>query len=52
MIAPGVPSVPVGKIALPPGAPRTVVATFDDESIPVRTWSIRDNQVSVAEFTW
>jgi len=52
MIAPGVPSVPVGKIALSAGPPRTVVATFDDESIPVRTWSIRDNQVSVAEFTW
>jgi len=52
MIAPGVPSVPVGKLALPAGPSRTVVATFNDESIPVRTWSIRDNQVSVAEFTW
>jgi pimeloyl-ACP methyl ester carboxylesterase len=51
-IASGVPSVPVGKLALPAGQPRTVVAAFNDERIPVRTWSMRDNQVSVAEFTW
>jgi triacylglycerol lipase len=51
-VAPGVPAVPVAKLALPAGPPRTVDAVFNREHIALRSWPMKDNQVSVAEFTW
>jgi pimeloyl-ACP methyl ester carboxylesterase len=51
-IAAGVPSVPLGRLAFPADPPRTVFAEFNGERIPTRTWPLRDNQLSVAEFTW
>ena len=50
-IADGVPSVSSAKVALT-AAPRPVVAAFNHERIVLRTWPMRDSQVSVAEFTW
>lgn len=51
-IAPGVPSVSAAKLAFPAEPPQTVEAVFDNERIATRTWPIKDDQVSVAEFTW
>ena len=51
-LAPGVPSGSVAKLALPAGTPRTVEAVFNRERIALRSWPMKDNQVSVAEFTW
>ena len=51
-IGPGVPSVPVAKLALPARSPQTVEAVFNREHIAIRSWPMKDNQVSVAEFTW
>jgi hypothetical protein len=48
----GVPSVSVAKLAFPAEPQRTVEAVFDREHIATRTWPIKDDQVSVAEFTW
>jgi triacylglycerol lipase len=48
----GVPAVPVAKLALPDGPPRSVDAVFNRERIVMRSWPMKDNQVSVAEFTW
>ena len=50
-LAPGVPSVSLLKQDFP-AEPRTVTAVFDREHIALRTWPIKDDQVSVAEFTW
>jgi hypothetical protein len=49
-INPGVPSVSVGKLRLPPGELRAVPARFNDESITVRNWPAADNHITVAEF--
>lgn len=48
----GVPSVSVAKLDFPAEPPETVMAVFNHEHIPTRTWPMKDNQVSVAEFTW
>jgi pimeloyl-ACP methyl ester carboxylesterase len=45
----GVPSVSTGKLALD-AQPRTVLAVFNNETIAVRTWPAKNNQVTVAEF--
>jgi triacylglycerol lipase len=49
-VTPGVPAVPVAKLALPSG--QTVEAVLNREHIATRSWPMKDNQVSVAEFTW
>jgi pimeloyl-ACP methyl ester carboxylesterase len=48
----GVPSVSVAKLAFPAEPQQTVTAVFNREHIAVRTWPMKDDEVSVAEFTW
>jgi hypothetical protein len=45
----GVPGVSVGKLAFD-ASPRTVVAVFNNETIPTRTWPAKDNHLVIAEF--
>lgn len=45
----GVPGVSVGKLVFDT-SPRTVMAVFNNEVIPVRTWPAKDNHIVVAEF--
>ena len=45
----GVPGVSTGKLAFEPG-PRTVLAVFNNETIPARTWPVKDNHLVIAEF--
>jgi triacylglycerol lipase len=45
----GVPGVSMGKLAFD-AAPRTVMAVFNNEIIPARTWPVKDNHLVVAEF--
>ena len=45
----GVPGVSTGKLAFEPG-PRTVLAVFNNETIPARTWPVKENHLVVAEF--
>ena len=47
----GVPNLALARLALAP-EPRTVMAVLGRERIALRSWPIRDNQVSVAELTW
>lgn len=48
-ISDGVPAVSVGKLSFD-ATPRTVVAVFNNETIPTRTWSVKDNHLAIAEF--
>ena len=48
-ISDGVPAVSVGKLAFD-AAPRTVLAVFNNEMVPTRTWPVKDNHIVVAEF--
>jgi pimeloyl-ACP methyl ester carboxylesterase len=48
-ISDGVPGVSVGKLAFD-ASPRTVVAVFNNETIPTRTWPAKDNHLVIAEF--
>ena len=45
----GVPGVSVGKLAFD-ATPRTVMAVFNNETIPTRTWPVKDNHLVIAEF--
>ena len=45
----GVPGVSIGKLAFD-ASPRTVVAVFNNETIPTRTWPVKDNHLVIAEF--
>ena len=45
----GVPGTASGKLAFNT-VPRTVVAVFNNETIPVKTWPVKDGHVVVAEF--
>ncbi|CAN5819695.1 hypothetical protein BH11PSE3_BH11PSE3_37970 [soil metagenome] len=45
----GVPSASVGKLVFEAG-PRTVLAVFNNETIPTRTWPVKDNHLVIAEF--
>jgi triacylglycerol lipase len=47
----GVPNLPLARLALAP-EPRTVTAQYGRERLALRSWPMRDNQVSVAELTW
>ncbi|HUK00266.1 MAG TPA: hypothetical protein VLV85_18590, partial [Stellaceae bacterium] len=51
-LAPGVPSLSLAKLALPAEPEQTVIAVFDHERIAARDWPMKDDQVSVVEFTW
>jgi len=46
----GVPGVSVGRLRLPDGTTRSVVARFNDEIIVTRTWPRADGHISIAEF--
>lgn len=46
----GVPGTSTGRLLLPDGPIRTVVATFNLETIPVRTWPVKENRFVLAEF--
>ena len=48
-ISDGVPAVSAGRLAFD-AAPRTVMAAFNNETIPTRTWPAKDNHIVVAEF--
>ena len=48
-ITDGVPGVSVGKLAFDT-APRTVLAVLNNETIPARTWPVKDNHLVIAEF--
>jgi triacylglycerol lipase len=41
--------VSTGRLAFD-AVQRTVVAVLNNETIPTRTWSVKDNHVVVAEF--
>jgi pimeloyl-ACP methyl ester carboxylesterase len=45
----GVPGVSVGKLSFD-ATTRTVVAVFNNETIPTRTWPVKDNHLVIAEF--
>jgi hypothetical protein len=45
----GVPGTSQGKLAFEPAA-RTVIAVFNNETIPTRTWPTRENHIVYAEF--
>jgi triacylglycerol lipase len=47
----GVPNLALARLALA-AEPRTVTAVFGRERLALRSWPMRDNQVSVAELTW
>jgi hypothetical protein len=48
-ITEGVPAVSVGRLPFE-AAGRTVLAVFNNETIPTRTWLAKDNHIVVAEF--
>jgi triacylglycerol lipase len=45
----GVPGVSTGKLAFDAG-PRTVLAVLNNETIPARTWPVKENHLVIAEF--
>ena len=45
----GVPSVSLARLAVD-GAPRPVLAVFNNETIPTRPWPVKDNHLVIAEF--
>jgi len=45
----GVPGVSAGKLSFD-AQPRTVMAVFNNETIPTRTWPVKDNHLVIAEF--
>ena len=45
----GVPGASTGKLAFDI-QPRTVMAVFNNETIPTRTWPTKDNHLVIAEF--
>jgi len=48
-ITDGVPAISAARLALEAG-PRTVLAVFNNETVPARTWPAKENHVVVAEF--
>jgi pimeloyl-ACP methyl ester carboxylesterase len=48
-ITDGVPAVSAGRLAFDAG-PRSVLAVFNNETVPTRTWPVKDNHIVVAEF--
>lgn len=49
-VSEGVPAVSTARLAFDT-TPRTVLAAFNNETIPTRTWSAQHNHIAVAEFT-
>jgi triacylglycerol lipase len=48
-ITDGVPAVSAARLAFEAG-PRTVLAVFNNETVPTRTWPAKENHIVVAEF--
>jgi len=48
-ITDGVPAVSVGKLTFD-ASPRTVMAVLNNETIPARTWPVKENHLVIAEF--
>lgn len=48
-ITDGVPAISSGRMAFEAG-PRSVLAVFNNETVPARTWPAKDNHIVVAEF--
>jgi pimeloyl-ACP methyl ester carboxylesterase len=48
-VSEGVPAVSSARVAFDAG-PRTVLAVFNNETIPTRTWPAKDNHLVIAEF--
>ncbi|MCW5747884.1 MAG: alpha/beta fold hydrolase [Alphaproteobacteria bacterium] len=46
----GVPGTSSARLVLPDAPVRTIVAVFNLETIPVRTWPARENRLVIAEF--
>lgn len=46
----GVPGVSTGKLTFEASPVRTVMAVFNNETIPTRTWPAKDGHIVVAEF--
>ena len=46
----GVPGVSMGRLAFDASPTRTVMAVFNNETIPTRTWPAKDGHIVVAEF--
>lgn len=46
----GVPGASTGRLTFDAAPPRTVMAVFNNETIPTRTWPARDGHIVVAEF--
>lgn len=46
----GVPGASTGRLAFDAAPPRTVMAVFNNETIPTRTWPAKDGHIVVAEF--
>jgi pimeloyl-ACP methyl ester carboxylesterase len=46
----GVPGASTGRLAFDASPVRTVMAVFNNETIPTRTWPARDGHIVVAEF--
>jgi triacylglycerol lipase len=46
----GVPGVSTGRLTFDAAPTRTVMAVFNNETIPTRTWPAKDGHIVVAEF--
>jgi len=46
----GVPGTSIGRLAFEASPARTVVAVFNNETVPTRTWPAKDGHIVVAEF--
>ena len=46
----GVPGTSMGRLAFEASPARTVVAVFNNETVPTRTWPAKDGHIVVAEF--
>ena len=46
----GVPGASSGRLTFEASPPRTVVAVFNNETVPTRTWPAKDGHIVVAEF--
>ncbi len=46
----GVPGVSTGRLTFDAAPPRTVMAVFNNETIPTRTWPAKDGHIVVTEF--
>ncbi|MBN9538120.1 MAG: hypothetical protein BGN99_33265 [Alphaproteobacteria bacterium 65-37] len=46
----GVPGTSTGRLTFEASPPRTVVAVFNNETVPTRTWPAKDGHIVVAEF--